>query len=212
MVSQPASFYGNPKYSVPEPSSEVVRRQRLVDFLHQNIDQPLQLLCAPAGYGKTTLMADFAGDTDLTVCWYAVEELDRDPHSFAASLFEAVKTRFPALEEPGSSLTGQSQAAKLDWQTMVTGLTEGIRSRIPEYFAFVIDDFHIVSGVPEVLAALDQVFQHLPDNCRIILSTRELPGLASLPRLISQRKVAGIGPAELRFTADEIKELLKIKI
>ena len=203
------SSSNNPKYTVPEPRSAVVRRQRLVDFLHQNVDQPLQLICAPAGYGKTTLMADFATDTEITVCWFAVDELDRDPRSFATSLFEALQTRFPSLENPAQLLQGMSQEANADWRTMIHSLVDGISRRIPEYFVFVIDDFHIISSSPEVREALDLVLQRLPDNCRIILSTRELPQIASLPRLISQRKVAGLGTGELKFTADEIKVLLK---
>ncbi|MDA0769259.1 MAG: tetratricopeptide repeat protein [Chloroflexi bacterium] len=187
----------------------MVRRQRLVDFLHQNVDQPLQLICAPAGYGKTTLMADFAADTELTVCWLAVDELDRDPRSFATSLFEALHTRFPNLENPAKLVQAMSQEANADWQTMIHSIVDGISKGIPEYFIFVIDDFHIVSSSPEVHDALDFVLQRLPDNCRIILSTRELPQIASLPKLISQRSVAGLGPGELKFTSDEIKDLLK---
>lgn len=208
-MEQVSSAFTNPKYTIPEPRQAVVRRQRLVDFLHQNIDQPLQLLCAPAGYGKTTLMADFARDTDIPVCWYAIDELDRDPRSFSTNLFQVLKTRFPFIEIPSELQQSKSPEASADWRNMANAFTDIIRQRIPEYFALIIDDFHIISGNQEVLDALDLVMQHLPDNCRVILSTRELPQLVSLPRLISERRVAGIGPAELRFTANEIKDLLK---
>lgn len=204
-----ASFPNNPKYTVPEPRSAVVRRQRLVDFLHQNVDQHLQLICAPAGYGKTTLMADFATDTELTVCWFAVDEKDRDPRSFVTSLFDALQAHFPSLDNPAELVQEMSQEANADWRTMIHSLLESISKRIPEYFIFVIDDFHIVAASPEVHEALDIVLQQIPDNCRLILSTRELPQLISLPKLISQRKIAGLGPGELRFTSAEIKNLLK---
>ena len=132
-----------------------------------------------------------------------------DPRSFTTNLYQVLKTRFPAMDIPSELQQSNSPEANADWRNLANAFTDSIRRRIPEYFALVIDDFHIISTNQEVLDALDVVMQRLPDNCRIILSTRELPQLTSLPRLISERRVAGIGPAELRFTADEIKDLLK---
>ena len=199
----------NPKYTIPEPRAAIVRRQRLLDFLHENIDQPLQLICAPAGYGKTTLLADFAKDTDLTVCWYAIDESDRDAGSLLVNLFESIRARFPNFDYTDELIQNRSSGAIMDWRSMVNMLVDGIRERIPEFFALVIDDFHILSGGTAGSEAIDLIVQRLPDNCRILISSRELPQLASLPRLIGQRKVAGLGPGELKFTADEIKRLLK---
>ncbi|MCH7744439.1 MAG: tetratricopeptide repeat protein [Chloroflexi bacterium] len=199
----------NPKYTIPEPRAAIVRRQRLLDFLHENIDQPLQLICAPAGYGKTTLLADFAKDTDLTVCWYAIDELDRDAGSLLVNLFEAIRARFPNFDYTDELVENRSSGANMDWRSMANMLVDGIRERISEFFLIVIDDFHILSGGTSGIDAIDLMLQRLPDNCRVLISSRELPQLASLPRLISQRKVAGLGPSELKFTSDEIKGLLK---
>ncbi len=199
----------NPKHTIPEPRDGMLRRQRLVDFLHEHIDQPLQLICAPAGYGKTTLLADFARDTDLTVSWYTVDELDRDPRSFLRNIIEAIRTRFPNFGASLDSPDGQSQSLSTGWEDLTNRLIEEIRESISDYFVLVIDDFHILASSQDVLAAVDLLIQRLPDNCRLILSTREIPRLASLPRLIGQRKVVGLGPKELKFTTDEIKALLK---
>lgn len=203
----PAS--SNPKYTIPEPRAATVRRQRLLDFLHGNIEQPLQLICAPAGYGKTTLLADFAKDTDLTVCWYSIDELDRDPRSFLTHLSEAIETRIAAFGDPNELMIDQVSGINMDWQSMVPGIVEGIRKRIREFFVLIVDDFHILTGSEAVTESLDLLIQQLPDNCRVIISTREIPHLASLPRLISQRMVSGLGPTELKFNIDEIKDLLK---
>ncbi len=199
----------NPKYTPPEPRAAIVRRQRLLDFLHENIDQPLQLICAPAGYGKTTLLADFAKDTDLTVCWYAIDESDRDVGSLLVNLFEAIKARFPNFDYTDELVQSRSSGANIDWRSMVNVLADGIRERISEFFLLIIDDFHILSGGVAGIEVIDLMVQRLPDNCRVLISSRELPQLASLPRLIGQRKVAGLGPSELKFTSDEIKGLLK---
>lgn len=204
----------NPKYTIPEPRAVVVRRQRLLDFLHQHVDLPVQLVSAPAGYGKTTLMSDFAKDIDVPVCWYTVDELDRDPHSFLINIYNAIQMKFPALDVPSVTehehVSSSDVASHGEWQGLVNGLVEGIRRSVREFFILIIDDLHMVSTDSTILSAADLLIQKLPENCRVIISTREIPQLASLPRLISQRKVSGIGPSELRFTSDEIKALIKM--
>ena len=175
----------NPKYTIPEPRAVVLRRQRLLDFLNENIDHPLQLVSAPAGYGKTTLLADFARDTDLTICWYAVDELDRDPGSFLRHLVESIRSRFVSFADwPGLDRVQSTDAAE-DWQAFVPTLVRGIAERIPEYFLLVIDDFHILAGVSGVTEAVDLLVQRMPDNCRLIIASREVPALPSPPSLDS---------------------------
>jgi LuxR family maltose regulon positive regulatory protein len=204
-----ATLADSSKYTIPEPASSVLRRQRLLDFLHEHIDHPLQLICAPAGYGKTTLLGDFARDTDLTVCWYAVDELDGDARSFLRHVAEAIKARFPVLDDSVELAPLGLPDADFNWRGTVGQLTSGISRYIPEYFVLVIDDFHIASSNPAVADAVDFLVQHLPDNCRLIISSREMPQLASLPKLISLGRVVGLGTTDLRFTGGEIKALLK---
>ena len=200
---------GDLRYTVPETQGDVLRRQRLLDFLYENIDRPLQLICAPAGYGKTTLLADFARDTDLTVCWYSVDPLDSDPSSFVLHLTEAVRTRFPAIQDPLATSDSLPLDPNRGWQSDTGRLLDWIREHIPEYFVLVIDDFHILSDKSAAADVVDFLLQRVPENCRLIFSSRETPQLSSLPRLMSQRKVSGLGPAELKFTATEIRSLLR---
>ena len=108
---------GDLRYTVPETQGDVLRRQRLLDFLYENIDRPLQLICAPAGYGKTTLLADFARDTDLTVCWYSVDPLDSDPNSFVLHLMEAVRTGFPTIQDPLATSDSLPLDPNRGWQS-----------------------------------------------------------------------------------------------
>ncbi len=90
-----ASEGRNPRYSVPESRDAVLYRRRLLDSLHDHVDNPLQIVSAPAGYGKTTLLADYARDAGLPVCWYSADELDVDPGSFMRHLFASVRSQFP---------------------------------------------------------------------------------------------------------------------
>ena len=200
---------GDPRYNIPEPQGDVLRRQRLLDLLYENIDHPLQLICAPAGYGKTTLLADFAQDADLTVCWYSVDPLDSDPSSFLHHLMEAVRAQFPAVYSPTEPTESPFLGPNRGWQGWAIRLLDLIRERIPEFFVLVIDDFHIISNKSAVADVMDFLLQRVPDNCRLMISSRETPQLSSLPRLMSQRKVSSLGANELKFTSEEIKTLLQ---
>ncbi|MCB0080244.1 MAG: hypothetical protein KDE47_04915, partial [Caldilineaceae bacterium] len=79
----------------PRKRSDLLSRQRLLDTLYELIDFRLIILIAPAGYGKTFLLVDFAHNTELPVCWYALDPLDRDLYRFFAHFIAAIAEQFP---------------------------------------------------------------------------------------------------------------------
>ena len=83
------------KIVVPSRRTDVLRRPRLLDFLHEYIERKLVLISASAGYGKTSLVVDFANDTDFPVCWYSLEQGDGDPQVFLEYLVAAIQRKFP---------------------------------------------------------------------------------------------------------------------
>jgi len=85
------------KIQVPRRRPDLLRRQRLLDFFNAHRSQKLLLLCAPAGYGKTTLMVDYASDPGRNVCWYTLEESDRDPLVFLRYLVASIQQRFASF-------------------------------------------------------------------------------------------------------------------
>ena len=78
---------------------------------------------------------------------------------------------------------------------MVNVLADGIRERISEFFLLIIDDFHILSGSAAGIEVIDLMVQRLPDNCRVLISSRELPQLASCPGSSAKEKSPGLGQA-----------------
>lgn len=192
----------------PKRRADLLHRPRLVDFIHQHIDRKLILLCASAGYGKTSLLIDYANDTDLPVCWYSLDPSDRDPRLFLEYLVAALQRQFPQF---GQAIRSQLQNRDIDARqiTSLAGtLVNTIYETIPDYFVLVLDDYHLVDESEPINAFLDLFLRYLPENCHIILSSRSLPSLPLL-RLAAYREVVGIGTADLRFTADEIQHLLK---
>src|SRR3712207_962786 len=96
------------KILVPQRPSYLVPRPRLTDLLQSITDRRLITLSAPAGYGKTSLLTDFASTAPpLPVCWYTLDRFDEDPWVFLGYLAAAIEQRFPgAMQQTAALLTG----------------------------------------------------------------------------------------------------------
>lgn len=195
---------------IPRRRPDFLRRQRLVDFLHSRIDRRLLLVSAPAGYGKTTLLVDFANDTDLPVCWYSLDSSAQEPRTFLEHFVACIQQRFP---EFGSrtvammdSLTNMGEAAL---NPILVSLVNEILDEIPEYFAIVLDDFHLVEQSTAITRFITQFLEDAPENCCLIVAGRTVPGRLPIVTLASKQQVAGLGSNDLRFTPDEIQALVR---
>jgi ATP/maltotriose-dependent transcriptional regulator MalT len=195
------------KIVVPTRRRDLLRRQRLLDFLHEYGDRKLILVSASAGYGKTSLLVDYARDTDLPVCWYALDAGDADPFVFLEYLVASLQRRFPAFGGRTTALLRQpEQAQNLDAcaGALVTDIHEGIDS----FFTLVLDDFHLVESAGPVNELIDRLLYYLPENAHLILCGRTIPANLTLTRLTARQEVAGLGASDLRFTAEEIRALI----
>ena len=89
------------KVLLPVRRPTIIRRQRLIEALSRALEQRITLVTAPAGYGKTTLLLDFAQSSGADICWYALDERDRDLGTFLRYMVASARARFP---EFGSEL------------------------------------------------------------------------------------------------------------
>ena len=192
------------KIIIPKRAPGVIRRQRLIDFLHENLERRLVLVTAPAGYGKTTLLVDFANDVDFPVYWYTLDEGDRDPSTFVAHLVAAIRQKYPKFGERSTSL---SESGMLSARAMAGALAADMVNDVPEYFVLILDDWHLVGEETSVRDLLDHLLRYLPEHAHLIVAGRTLPR-GPLVRLAAQDAVAGLGSNDLRFTATEVRELL----
>ena len=136
----------------PKKRPDLLRRPRLVDFIHDHIDRKLILISASAGYGKTSLLIDYVHDTDLPVCWLSVTQSARDPRVFLEYLIAAISHHFPQFGHDSLRLL-QSPDSTADLSLFVGSLVNEIYETIPDYFVVAIDDYHLVDRT----AAVDQV-------------------------------------------------------
>ncbi len=192
------------KIIIPKRAPGVIRRQRLIDFVHENLERRLVLVTAPAGYGKTTLLVDFANDVDFPVCWYTLDEGDRDPSTFVAHLVASIRQKYPKFGERSTSL---SESGVLSARAVAGALAADMVNDVPEYFVLILDDWHLVGDETSVRDLLDHLLRYLPEHAHLIVAGRTLPR-GPLVRLAAQDAVAGLGSNDLRFTATEVRELL----
>jgi LuxR family maltose regulon positive regulatory protein len=195
------------KIRVPRRRHDLLPRRRLVNFIHAHLDRKLILISAPAGYGKTSLLTDFAHDTDLPVCWYTLDEFDRDLHVFLEHLIAAMVHRFPAFGSRSLNFLHNTTDPGANLYPLVATLVQEIYDTIPEYFFLVLDDHHTVEAQEQINEFLDLFVSYVDENCHMIIASRTLPALPNLSLLVARRLAAGLSIDELRFTPQEIQAL-----
>ncbi|MDX1521834.1 MAG: hypothetical protein R3264_09420, partial [Anaerolineae bacterium] len=196
------------KLQPPRLRQDLVARHRLRDDLAAAVtSHRLTLLSAPAGYGKTTLLAGLAqAAPELPLAWLSLDEEDNDPGRFLSALIVTLQRL-----NPSCGLTAQNVLAGLDnpaaeIRRVVGVLINDILETVPDPFGLVLDDLHAISE-PTVYKALDYLLDHLPPQMHVVVGTRHDPPLA-LARLRSREELAEFRLAELRFTLTETTAFL----
>ncbi|MGA9349916.1 MAG: BTAD domain-containing putative transcriptional regulator [Anaerolineae bacterium] len=196
------------KVLLPRRREDVLTRQRLLNRLYDMVGRKLVLASAPAGYGKTTLLVDFAHDLEHPVCWYALDRSDHDPRVFLEHLVLSLHHRFPDFGER----TRQALAANPDLTngapSVVNALINEIADVIPRWFVLILDDYHRLGKAPEVGAILARCLTYQTDQFLLIIASRTVPELPLIIQLTARGEVDGLGQEDLRFRADEIQGLL----
>ncbi len=179
-----------------------LHRERLVDAIHANIPRKLIAIAAPAGYGKTTLLADFGANSDLTVCWARLTQADWDIMRFCQVLAASLQSHFRRLK-------GQPDLAALATaspEALALAFSSAISENITEAFVIALDDVHLINQSKPVVAFLDRFLQELPEQVTVIAAGREVLEV-SLARLMAERDLAGFGPQDLALTREELIDL-----
>jgi LuxR family maltose regulon positive regulatory protein len=125
------------KVSIPRPCPDRLARARLFQRLDEGIAQALILVSAPAGFGKTTLLADWATRANLPVAWLSLDEADNDPARFWRYVVAALDRAREGLGEQLLSLL--DAPTPLSGQGVVTALIERLEAQ-PEELVLVLDD------------------------------------------------------------------------
>ncbi len=195
------------KPNVPEKSDNHVFRERLTDILHSNIQKRLQVISAPAGYGKTTLLTDFIHSVDIPVCWYSISPEDEEPKVFLEGILNSISSCFTAFGKITASQLAAANDTDKDISHTTTVLANEINDTIPDYLIFVFEDCHVIENSPPAKNVLNLLLEKMPENCHFIISSRNQVELPEMSRLILKNQVASLSMLNLSFNVTEIKNL-----
>ena len=186
------------KLYVPPPRTNAVRRPRLVAQLNDGLECNLILVSAAAGFGKTTLLSEWAAGCGRPVAWLSLDEGDADLTRFLTYLVAALQTIAPDVGRGVLGVLQAPQPPPVD--VLLTALLNEVAA-MPRPFVLVLDDYHLADARP-VDDALSFLLKHLPPQMRVVVATREDPALP-LARMRARGQLAEVRAADLRFNSAE---------
>lgn len=191
------------KTFVPSPSGRSVARSRLLTLIEEGMQVPFTLVAAPAGFGKTTLLTDWASMASIPVAWFSIDAGDNDPVRFISYLVAALESIQPGIGSEALLMLRSFRSIPL--QTIQSGLSNRLFAiQVP--CALVLDDYHMIES-QEIHKSIINLLEHLPPNIHVIISTRSDPPFP-LSRFRARRQMIEIRSKDLRFRRDESVDLL----
>jgi len=186
----------------PQVRSRTVQRSSLIEKLTREDTRPVVAVVAPAGYGKTTLLSQWAEHSEQAFAWVSIDERDNDPKvllTYVAQALDAVEPMdgrvFEALTSRVSSVPG----------SVVPRLGAALASMTMPV-VLVLDDVHLLHD-RECQSALSVLSDHVPKGSRLVLAGRTEPPLR-IARLRAEGRVLELGPGDLSLTRAEAALLL----
>lgn len=207
------------KLFIPAPPTNIVRRPRLIARLNGGLaaGHRLTLISTPAGFGKTTLVANWlagarhsaGADHSLDAAppyrcaWLSLDAADNDPPRFLAHLAAAFETIKPGIGATALAALQPRQPPQVDM--ILTALLNEITTVAGE-MVLVLDDYHVIDAQP-VDRALAFLVEHQPPRLHLVIASREDPPLP-LARLRARNQLTELRAADLRFTSAESADFL----
>jgi LuxR family transcriptional regulator, maltose regulon positive regulatory protein len=201
-TGEPAALLAT-KLHLPSLRPDFLPRARLADRLTDGLTGQLTLVCAPAGFGKTALLADWARGGQVPVAWLSLDAGDNDPTRFWRHTVAAVARLRP---EVGEQVTALLDPSPRSYEAVVTAMVNELAAG-PDPVVLVLDDYHLIEAAP-VHDSVGLLLRHLPSQLRLILASRADPPLG-LARLRAGGQLAELRERDLRFTPQETTALLR---
>ena len=197
------------KLFIPRNAAHSIRREALTAKWLEGFfsGRRVTLVCAPAGYGKTTLMLDLINAVSAVPAWLSLDEGDNDSQRFLVYLCAALK-------QAGIPLQGGLEALLQDTgfqaPDAIMTLLLGSMAAFDQKLLLVLDDYHVIHA-PKVHSLMQFLLSHQPPNLHLALLTREDPPLP-LSRLRLTEELLELRAGELAFGREETARLLSASL
>ena len=191
------------KLYMPRMRSDVMARPHLVRRLEEASNRELMLVSAPPGFGKSTILAEWARSTGRPVAWVSLDPDDNDPTRFWRYVVAALGQVRPGLEERVVPLLRAPE--QLAPEAAVAAIVNELAAD-PQPLALVLDDYHAIES-PAIHEALAFFLERLPPGLVVVIAGRSDPPLA-LALMRARGQLTELRAQDLRFTPEEAVELL----
>jgi LuxR family maltose regulon positive regulatory protein len=187
----------------PHSSSEYILRTRLIDRLNASLEGEITLVCAPAGFGKTTLLTQWVQTIDRPIAWLSLDAHDNELPVFVHSLAASLQTAFPDAFEATAALF---KAPRILPPDHIAPLLINDLADLPDDVILVLDDYHLIH-TREVHTLLELLVEHLPNQVHLVLICRSDPPLP-IARWLAKGLLYELRGNELRFSPEETEAFL----
>ena len=201
------------KFRVPKLRWDTVPRAALRARLVHSVEaNPLTIVRAPGGSGKTVLLSQLAAGIGGTrrVLWMALDGDDNDANRFFAALCRAVAPLGLTWEVDPAALAATAGTSRAQLRAALAALVNALCTTEAERVVMVLDDLHRLDH-PEVFTLLEALLERLPEHVAMVIGTRVEPPL-SLARWRAHGELLELGPGDLRFGEEDARALAGRKL
>lgn len=193
------------KLYVPSSLAGLVARPRLTEALRQGVAQRLTVVVAPAGFGKTTLLAGWlraTGGRENAAAWVSLDPSENDPALFWAYVIRALQRVQPRV---GTNALALLQSPHAPIASVLASLINDVDASDAD-FTVVLDDYHVIDSAA-IHSGMTFLLDHLPRRMHVVIASRSEPPLP-LPRIRARGELTELRAADLRFNSPETAAFL----
>ncbi len=194
------------KLQAPQIKTKTLYRKRLLNLLSKNLNKKIILLCAGAGYGKTTLLSQFISRKKISYVYYHLEKSDAEPVVFFSYLIAGIRKIAPGFGKKFETLSRFFNYPQRYLDIIAGTFINEVIKHIKHDLYIILEDYHASYPSEQIDRVLAYLLKHLPSHLHFFITSRVVPPI-SMSQLRARDEIFELNSQVLRFTKEEIKNL-----
>lgn len=192
---------------VPRLRTQLVRRPHLLELLQRGMEATLTLVSAPAGFGKTTVLAQWLAESGISAAWLSLAPEDNEPGRFLSAIIAALQQLHPQIGTAALALLHTPPPTPFPTpDTVLALLATDVRELLPGHVALILDDYHVITDA-SLQRALVALVEHAPPQLHLVIATRADPPWP-LAQLRARGQLCEVRAPHLQFRPEETHAFL----
>lgn len=196
------------KVQQPPLREETLARTRLLDWLSLKIHNRVIFVIAEAGYGKTTLLADFARRTRIRTLWYRMDDEDREWVGFLSHLVAAGREHVADFAPRTAAMLRDTEPGGPTRDDVLEAFLRELPTIVDGGASLILDDFHVAEGSDDVRLITREIIRRAPERFSVVLASRRTP-VVPVARIRALGELAELSTDDLRFSPEETEQLFR---